>query len=116
VYERNPGRNLVQTPLGGTFDDAPTYLLQFSGDATKCVASANDLLSVEIRPCDGGTGIVWARVKDADNVYRWINRYATQNNVYGATDYLSGSGDGSRYQLRPFPTFGWYQRFSWRDL
>src|SRR5437773_5908121 len=83
VTEQNPGRNLVQTPLGGTFENAPTYLLQFSADTTKCVAAQNDLIHVDIRPCNGGTGTVWARVKVADNVYRWINRYATQVNTHG---------------------------------
>ncbi len=113
VYEANPGRNLIQTPLGTTFDHHPNYLLQFSADATKCVAVAGDLNTIEIRPCNGGTGIVWARVKDADNVFRWINRYATQNSG-GTNLYLSGWGVGVIYQLRVWGQYGFYQRFSWQ--
>jgi len=55
------GRNIIDTPLGTKFDNQyPEYLLQFADDATKCIAAANNGFDVVIKPCNGGSGVVWA--------------------------------------------------------
>src|SRR5205814_1707610 len=53
VTEQSPGRNLVLTPLGGRYDNYPTYLIQFSADPTKCVGTDNTNV-IMIRPCSNG--------------------------------------------------------------
>jgi hypothetical protein len=114
VYETTPGRNLLQTSLGGTFDNHPTYELQFSADLSKCVASANDYDTVVIRACND-FGTVWARIKDDTNVYRWINRYATQHNSFGDTLYLSGYDTGTTFEVRPLGQYGRLYKFGWQS-
>jgi hypothetical protein len=112
IGEANPGRNLVETPLGGSFDQDPTYLLQFSADPTKCVADGNDNY-LDIRPCNGGTGIIWARDTVSTGVYRWINLFATNNDELGQTDYMTGFALGGAMLVDP-PKANTYQRFSWQ--
>lgn len=112
ITEGDPGRDLAEVPLNGTFENAPTYLLQFTTHTADCVGVANDIAGgVEIKPCDGGTGVVWARVPDGTNTYLWINQYATLNNDQGQILYLSGLGNGSQYEVLPHPSTGWYQAF-----
>jgi len=114
VTERDPGRDLTQVSLGGTFENAPTYSLEFSDDLSECVGVSNDIVKVEVRTC-GAVGTVWARVSEGSDLYAWINRYATQNNDQGQILYLSGLGNGSAYEVEPLPTFGWYQKFDWQS-
>ncbi|SRR6266487_550258 len=110
VTERKPGRNLIATPLGTTFDGFSTYLLQFSADATKCVASANNLVDVVIHPCNGGLGIVWAKDAITGHI-RWINREVSQH--YNQDMYLSGASNGTPYFTAPLRQAGVYQKFDW---
>lgn len=106
------GRNLIATPLGGSFHGFPTYLLQFSSDATKCVASANDPWGggVVIHPCNGGTGVVWARDTSTGHL-RWVNRYASGDN--GNSVYLEGQDNGTQYQFG-FVGDGIDKNFDWQ--
>jgi hypothetical protein len=110
VTESKPGRNLIATPLGGTFDGFSTYLLQFSADATKCVASADNLVDIVIHPCNGGSGVVWAKDSITGHI-RWINREVSQH--YNQDMYLSGASNGTPYFTAPLRQTGVYQRFDW---
>jgi hypothetical protein len=100
------GRNLIDTPLGGHFDGFPTYLLQFADDATKCVASDNAAIEVVIHPCNGGTGVIWAR--DITNGHlRWLNVYAAP------MGFLEGYNNGTQYGLG-FADDGYQKAFDWQ--
>jgi hypothetical protein len=107
------GRTISEDAQGGKYANYPTYLLRFNGDSSKCVGSSNDIQTVEIKPCNGGTGIVWARVTVSNNVYQWINVYASKNNDQGQYLYLTGRGiQGSGYIMVPVGSYGLYQKFS----
>ncbi len=113
VKEGISGRTINQVPLHGSAYGAPTYLLQFNGDTKRCVGSSNDIQRVEIKPCNGGTGIVWGRVKVKYNTYEWINVYASKHNIQGQILYLSGRGtQGSTYDMVTIGAYGWFQKFS----
>ena len=113
VKEGISGRTINQVAQGGSAYGAPTYLLQFNGATSKCVGSSNDIQTVEIKPCNGGTGIVWARVTVSSNVYEWINVYASKTNSQGEILYLSGRGiQGDGYIMVPFGSYGLFQKFS----
>jgi hypothetical protein len=117
VTEQSPGRNLVLTPLGGRYDNYPTYLIQFSADPTKCVGTDNTNV-IMIRPCSNGIGIVWAQqhIGTSGNLaeYQYINRAGS--NYYGDTEYLSGvNRAGAVFYTRPSGRTGVYYKFSWKS-
>ena len=115
VFETTPGRDLFLTQQAGSFDGYPIFVIQFGSDVSKCVA-ATYASGVFVGNC-GGTGTVWARITDSSNVYRWINRYASQHNPFGFTEYLTGFGLGVDFDVRPYPPppgSGQLQRFSWQ--
>lgn len=106
VAERMPGRNIIEQPLGTTYDGLHTFLLEFSADASKCVAAANwPSLNVKIHPCSGGSGVVWAQDESINGEVEWINRLASQNNgaVPGMDEteilYLAGHNNGTNFVL-----------------
>ncbi len=109
VLERNPGRIINEISLGGSFEGHPTYLLQFAGNTAGCVASQNDLFGVDMRPCNGGTGTVWALVTSTAGHQMWLNRLATQS--LGFDVYLSGHNNGTQYFLASTGTSGARQQF-----
>ena len=74
-------------------------MIQFGADVSKCVAATYES-GVFVGNC-GGTGTVWARITDSNNVYRWINRYSSQHNPFGDTEYLTGFGLGVNFDVRP---------------
>jgi hypothetical protein len=92
--ERKPGREISTVPSNGTFK------LRFDAGTTKCVASANDGILVDIRPCNG-TGVVWDRIRTDSGNYLWVNEYAS--NYWKTTLYLTGNDDGSAYYLTTQP-------------
>jgi hypothetical protein len=113
VKESVNGRTISEDAQGGRYSNYPTYLLRFNGDPSKCVGSSNDIQTVEIKPCNGGTGVVWARVTVSNNVYQWINVYASQNNDQGQLLYLTGRGiQGNGFIMVPIGAHGLYQKFS----
>ena len=111
--DSNNGRTISEDDQHGTYLHFETYLLRFKGDPSKCVGSSNDIQTVEIKPCNGGTGVIWAKDVEGNNVYRWINRYASENNDQGQTLYLTGRGmQGSGFIMVPISSFGLFQKFS----
>ena len=111
--DRNNGRTISEDDQHGTYLHFETYLLRFKGDPSKCVGSSNDIQTVEIKPCNGGTGVIWAKDVEGNNVFRWINRYASENNTQGQTLYLTGRGmQGNGFIMVPISSFGLYQKFS----
>jgi hypothetical protein len=109
--ERNPGRNLIETPLGGTYDGHPTYYIQFSADATKCVSAATpNFVRVVIHAC-GANGTVWAKVDISTGVFRWISRYASEQ--FGSPLDLGGFNSGSNYFIDAVGVPGAFYSFSW---
>lgn len=113
VKEGISGRTINQVALGGTAYGAPTYLLQFNGATSKCVGSSNDIQTVEIKPCSGGIGVVWARVTVSSNTYEWINVYASNNNSQGETLWLTGRGiQGDGFVMVVLGAHGLFQKFS----
>jgi hypothetical protein len=112
IVTKSTGRNLVLTALGGTYQGAPTFLLQFSAQASDCVGVSNDLSHVEIKPCNGGTGTVWALPQSDPG--RFINRYATEQN---GTDiqYLTGKNvvDERFFTAKQGACCGDYEVFHW---
>jgi hypothetical protein len=110
------GRLFIESRQGaGTYLGYPTYKLKFNADDTKC-AGADSNLNLEIRDCTAD-GNVWARVNDGDNIYRWINKYASEHPpTYCGPCYLTGFDLGVSFELRaypPPPQSGQLQRFSW---
>jgi hypothetical protein len=118
ITESSPGRDLLLTPLGGSYDGYPTYLIQFSADPSHCVGTDGANV-VMIQPCNTGTGIVWAQEYIGTNngnlaVYQYINRNAS--NYYGEKEYLSGVDRlGAQYYTRPSGRSGVYYKFSWES-
>ena len=117
MIESSPGRDLILTPLGGSFKGYPTYLIQFSANSSRCVGTNGENV-VMIQACNGGTGIVWAQQyigTTSGNLaeYQYINRNAS--NVYGNTQYLSGvNRGGATYYTRTLGKTGVYYKFSWK--
>ncbi len=116
IVTKSTGRNLDQTPLGGMYQGEPTYLLQFSSAASDCVGVSNDVSHVEIKPCNGGTGIVWAKVDLGSGKSEWINRYATENNGTHI-EYLTGKNvaDKDFFTADYGACCGDYQRYVWKS-
>ena len=114
VVEGLRGPAILPDSLGGYYQGYPTYLIRFNADLSKCVAAASDLKHVVIHACNGGTGVVWARVHISLSGYdRWINREASSN--IGTPEFLSGHDQGgSQYFLAPAGTTGAYQLFVFR--
>jgi hypothetical protein len=109
------GRNLVETPLGGTFAGYSTYLLQFASDPSECVASSNSDFYVVIHVCNGGSGIVWAKDTSTSHI-RWINQYATDNcGCGGKLNYLVGENIKGNYFNITVGLGGYalYYEFNW---
>jgi hypothetical protein len=107
VSERNPGRLIIPVSLGGEFDNYGTWLLEFNNDPSECVAAANNLSDVVIHPCNGGSGVVWARDNSSGND-KWINQEASEGlGIW----YLSGSDQGRDYFLDLLGVTGTYQAF-----
>jgi hypothetical protein len=107
ITERVPGRNLIETPLGTTFDGFPNVELQFSSDPTKCVAVTNNFNAADIHNCNGGAGIVWAAMpKNGATVF--INREASQ--ALGGMWVLAGDNSGTTYFVEPVGGGG-FERF-----
>lgn len=109
VTERNPGRDFTLISLGTTFDGFPNFDIVFSGDPSDCVAAANNLSDVVIHPCNGGSGVVWARDHQANGHDRWINREASQS--AGVEEVLSGRNNGTQFLVRQNGTSGLFQQF-----
>jgi len=115
IVTKSTGRDLVATPLGTEYDGLPTYLLQFSAVAADCVGVTNDLSHADIKPCNGGTGIVWAKWDLGNGKYRWINRYASQNSTQ--VQYLTGKNtlDDWFFTANYNACCGDYQVFEWKS-
>jgi hypothetical protein len=112
-----PGRDLQLVPLGGRYDNHPTFLIQFTAKPSLCVGTDNDT-GVMIRACNGGIGIVWAQEYIGTTsgnlaVYKYINRNAS--NLHNEKEYLSGvNRSGSLFYTRPAGRSGVYYEFSWK--
>ena len=94
LYERMPGRE-----INAVLDVSnSTYKFQFVADKTKtkCVASTNDGLLLDIRPCNS-TGVVWRFKAGHPGFGLWINAYASRH--FNKTEYLTGNNNGSAYYL-----------------
>jgi hypothetical protein len=85
-----------------------TYLLEFNGDTSKCVAANNNNTIIEVKVCNGSDGVVWKSAASG----RWINQQAT--NEYGVNYYLAGLNHaGDTYTLAQYGASGsgTYQEF-----
>ena len=87
-----------------------TYLLEFNGDTSKCVASDNNGYFVEIKACSGSNGVIWTSTSSG----MWINNYATARDNYNV--YLTGYNQaGNQYSIKPdVPGDGYYQKFTFK--
>lgn len=117
IGTRSTGRNLVKTPLGFRYLGYRAYLLQFSAKAADCVGVANDVSHLEIKPCNGGIGIVWARYRESSGHLYFINRYATQHVNDGKAQYLTGKNtvETAFFTADPGACCGDYQVFRWES-
>jgi len=116
VVARAPGRTISSEQLSGDFLGYHIYELHFSGDYSHCVGMKDDLSYVNIKPCSGGIGTVWARVPQSDGKSLWINRYATQQQgIGGYVQYLTGKNavDERFFTARLGACCGDYQVFHW---
>lgn len=87
-----------------------TYLLQFNGDISKCVASDNNGYFVEVKACSGSNGVIWTSAGSG----MWINNYATARDHYNV--YLTGYNQaGNQYSIKPDVSGdGYYQKFTFK--
>jgi hypothetical protein len=117
IVTKSTGRNLNLTPLGFDYLGYPVYLLQFSSVAADCVGVSNDVSHVEIKPCNGGTGIDWARERVSSGQIYFINRYATEHVNDGKAQFLTGknTADTPFFTADPGACCGDYQVFEWKS-
>jgi len=114
---RAGGRQIIIVDSNTTYDNTgmEVYFLYFASDTTKCVASTNDGNSVDIRPCNGGTGTRWAFDGIGEPFYshgKWLNPHATSVHNDGHHYYLMGLSNGSDYQIRRLGVSGGFYDFS----
>lgn len=86
-----------------------TYLLVFHGDTSGCVAGSNNGTAVEVKACDGSTGVIWT-LNAASSGDLWINDAATRK--FGVNIYLTGNNSaGTQYFLAGLGFRGANQKF-----
>lgn len=117
------GRNLTYVDLGTQYcfpnDPIDSCIEEFeiqltnTSNPTMCIASANNGNDVNIKVCNGGTGVVWGLFVFGSNPQPvWANPYATSVHNDGYAYFLMGYDNGSPYVLKPYPTRNGYFRFS----
>ena len=108
VTESGSGARTIKAVL----QNNGTYLLEFNGDTSKCVAASNNNNIIEVKVCNGSDGVVWKSAASG----RWINQQAT--NEYGVNYYLAGLNHaGDTYTLAQYgpSSSGTYQEFYFRQ-
>ena len=102
VVERNPGREIVRQPVGGTVNGFPAVLLRFNANPNVCVGAANNR-EVVIVPCSVSSSAIWG-LNTSSGHDRYLNAAARL--------YLSGhNAAGSQFFLAPLGTNGAFQQF-----
>ena len=107
VTESGSGARTITAVLQNS--NQQTYLLQFKGATSKCVASDNSGMRVEIKACNGSNGVLWTRWS-SNGVDMWLNNYST--GLLNNAEYLSGINiAGTQYLLQTQGTYGSLERF-----
>lgn len=94
--------------IDAVLQNGSSFLLEFNGDKSKCVALNNSESGVVIKACNGGSGVIW--IKQGN---KWLNQLASTTGTPQLNFYLTGLGNGSQYVVgTSSPGSGTFQQFS----